>query len=313
MAVHRFQPSHFQNVLGGRGEVLKISSGDTVVTETVDAHGIDARGNTRADGPNPLTGPFWIEGARPGDTLAVTLESIEPNRESCWTRRGLAPNVLDSGSGSFAEFAWPSSGPLHTDWRIDRERGTIAPTRAATGRARLKIEVEPMIGCLGNAPAGGQAISTATSGPHGGNMDWRGARVGTTLYFPVFQAGGLFAIGDGHASQSDGEIAGTGTEVSMEVRFRVELLSGIATEWPRAEDSEHLYTIGNLRPLEDALRVATTEMALWLQSEWPLTPEEIGLLLGQAARYEVGNVFDPAYTIVCRLSKHYLMTLERNT
>ncbi|HUZ17719.1 MAG TPA: acetamidase/formamidase family protein [Spirochaetia bacterium] len=306
MAIHRFVPSVFHNVLGGRAPVLSIASGDIVETETVDAHGQDSQELVRAEGPNPLTGPFEVRGAVPGDCLSIRLLSIEPNRERCWTRPLLAPNVLDQGAESFPELA---RSPSVTDvelWTIDPAAGTVSPIGLPDGAVPIEVALAPMLGCLGCAPPGGQAISTATSGEYGGNMDWNGARAGMTLLFPVFMPGAMFALGDGHATQSDGEICGTGTEVSMRVRFAVELIKGKSIAWPHAEDNDHLYTIGNARPLEDALRHATTEMAEWLSSDWGLSARHIGLLLGQTARYEVANIFDPAYTIVCRLSKRHL-------
>jgi acetamidase/formamidase len=163
-----------------------------------------------------------------------------------------------------------------------------------------------MLGCFGVAPFGQQAISTATSGQNGGNMDYRGFVAGTTVYFPVFEPGALFFLGDGHAVQGDGEIAGTGVETSFDARVTVRLLKGKRINWPRGENDDTIFTVGNARPLEQALQHATTEMVRWLQEDYGFTADDIGPLLGQCVRYEVGNVFDPAYTMVCKLAKRYL-------
>lgn len=126
------------------------------------------------------------------------------------------------------------------------------------------------------------------------------------MYFPVFVSGGLFFIGDGHAVQGDGEIVGTGIEVSFDVQFTIKLLKNKKTNWPRAENQEYIMTIGNARPLDQALQHATTEMVRWLQEDYALEGRAAYILLGQCVEYEVGNVYDPAYTMVCKLKKKWL-------
>src|SRR5437588_9231382 len=163
-----------------------------------------------------------------------------------------------------------------------------------------------MLGCFGVAPNGGQAISTATSAEHGGNMDYRGFVAGVTVYFPVFAPGALVFVGDGHAVQGDGEIAGTGIEISFDVQFTVRLLKGKQIGWPRGENADFIFTVGNARPLDQALQHATTEMVRWLQEDFGLDRVGSHALLGQCVEYDVGNVFDPAYTMVCKLAKRLL-------
>jgi acetamidase/formamidase len=163
-----------------------------------------------------------------------------------------------------------------------------------------------MLGCFGVAPSGGQAISTATSGPHGGNMDYRGFCEGATVYFPVSAPGALVFVGDGHAVQGDGEIVGTGVETSFDVQFSVDLLKDKEIHWPRGENAEYIFTVGNARPLDQCIQHATTEMFRWLQEEYGLDPRGASILLGQAVEYDLGNVFDQAYTMACRLSRRLL-------
>lgn len=174
----------------------------------------------------------------------------------------------------------------------------------------LTLPLAPMLGCFGVAPAGGQAISTATSGPYGGNMDYRGFVTGATVYLPVFVPGALFFLGDGHAVQGDGEIVGTGIEVSFEVQFTVHLLKGKAIGWPRGENAEYCFTVGNARPLDQAVQHATTEMLHWLEEDYGLDALGAGTLLGQVVEYDLGNVFDPAYTMVCKVPRRWLNTQE---
>ncbi len=127
-----------------------------------------------------------------------------------------------------------------------------------------------MLGCFGVAPPGGQAISTATSAEHGGNMDYRGFVAGVTVYFPVFVPGALLHVGDGHATQGDGEIVGTGIEISMDVQFTVQVIKGKRIHWPRGENAEYIFTVGNARPLDQAVQHATTEMLRWLKEDYQL-------------------------------------------
>ena len=137
-------------------------------------------------------------------------------------------------------------------------------------------------------------------------MDYRGFKPGTTVYLPVFVPGALFFLGDCHAIQGDGEIVGTGVETAMEVEIRLSLRKGETSHWPRGEDAEFIFTVGDARPLDQALQHATTEMLDWLTTSYGLSVIAATHLLGQVVRYEVGNVFDPAYTMVCKLEKKWL-------
>ena len=156
------------------------------------------------------------------------------------------------------------------------------------------------------AKAGGEAISTATSGPHGGNMDYRLFGPGTTAWFPVFAPGALFFLGDCHATQGDGEITGTGIETAFEVEVRLTVEKGRRIGWPRGETSDDIFACGNARPLDQALQHATTEMLAWLNTDYGLDVTAASHLLGQVVRYDIGNVYDPAYTMACRVAKKWL-------
>ncbi|MCK5328011.1 MAG: acetamidase/formamidase family protein, partial [Candidatus Latescibacteria bacterium] len=144
---------------------------------------------------------------------------------------------------------------------------------------------------------------------HGGNMDYRGFTSGVTVYFPVFVPGALISMGDGHALQGDGEIAGTGIEISFDVQFTVHLRKGKRIHWPRGENADYIFTVGNARPLDQAVQHATTEMIRWLREDYGLDPVGASILMGQCVEYDLGNMFDPAYTMVCKLSKPVLKDL----
>ena len=300
MTIHRFSPQRYFNTIGPHAPALHILDGDTVIAATIDAHGHDALEAQVGSDPNPMTGPFFVEGAARGDTLAVTIDAIEMTRRQGWTRQGLARNVVDPD----AVASLPPRDKIL--WDIDRN-GQRVSLRAAPARLQAwSVPLQPMIGCLGVAPEGGQFISTATSGPYGGNMDYRGIRAGTTLYFPVQEPGALFFLGDVHAVQGDGEIAGTGVETSAEVQFSVRVVKGKAQIWPRGEDADDIFTIGNARPLDQALQHATTEMLRWLATDYGLDATAAGHVMAMAVRYDVANVFNPAYSVACRIAKSAL-------
>ena len=230
MATHHFEPTIYHVAIGAHEPVLHINSGDTVVTTTVDAGGVDAAGETVTEGGNPQTGPFYINGAEPGDTLAVHFDRLVPNRKMGRTSTVIAPHVLDA---QYVASDLPENG--RGDWEIDLDKWTATLVSPETSLGRLTLPLEPMAGCFGVAPPRKQAISTATSSTHGGNMDYRGFCEGVTMYLPVFVDGALFHIGDGHAVQGDGEIVGTGIEISFDVQFTVNVIKGKEIGWPRAE------------------------------------------------------------------------------
>lgn len=311
MTTHHFQPTTYHITIGSHAPVLEIADGDTVITTTVDARGLDAKRKQVSPRGNPQTGPFYVQDAEPGDTLMVHLDSIVPNRTYGWTANVVAANVVDP------EYVRGLPKRNLAAWEVDREEWTATLVSPKTKLGALTLPLSPMLGCFGVAPDKGQAISCATSDQHGGNMDYNGFQAGATVYFPVFVPGALFHLGDGHAVQGDGEIVGTGIEISMDVQFTVHLLKKKKIQWPRGENDEYIFTVGNARPLDQALQNATTEMLTWLQTDYGLDALGASLLLGQTVRYEVGNVFDPAYTMVCKVAKRWLperkvsSTLER--
>lgn len=300
MATHHFEPTQYHTTIGWHQPVLTIAPGDTVVTTTVDAGGHDATGAQVTSGGNPQTGPFFVEGAEPGDTLVVHIDRLTPNREEGYSRSVVAPNVVDP------QFVHSLPVTEMVIWNVDVETETVRPAAGESPLAGLTLTMDPMIGCFGVAPTEQQAISTATSAEHGGNMDYRGFREGVTVYFPVFAPGALFHLGDGHAVQGDGEIVGTGVEISCDVQFTIDLRKNWKISWPRGENDEEIFTVGNARPLDQALQHATTEMITWLGQDYELDVMSASTLLGQCVAYDLGNVFDPAYTMVCKVAKGFL-------
>jgi amidase len=310
MKIHRFQPAEYHLTLGSHTPVLEVASGDRVITTTVDNAGRDATDRELTPPGNPQTGPFQVSGAEPGDTLAVHFERITPNRSIGRTLSAIAARVLDPEylpfrGGGITEDQW-------LEWRIDVDSWSATLLEPAFPAGLLTLALDPMVGCFGTAPPKAQAIGADTAGRYGGNMDYRGFRAGTTVYLPVFVPGALFSLGDIHAVQGDGEIVGTGIEVSAEVEFTLRLITGRSINWPRGEDRETILTAGNARPLDQALQEATTEMLRWLL-ELGLEERQAHTFMGQCVRYEVGNVFDPAYTVICKIGKDRLAEIGLRT
>ncbi|CAM5762303.1 amidase [Labrys miyagiensis] len=300
MVVHRLEATSWHNTLGSHEPVLRCADGDTVITGTIDAIGYDKDGVRRASPPNPVNGPIFVEGAEPGDALRVEIVRMTPTRDTGWTNSVLAANVVDPD----AVRRLPQ--PERITWLIDRGALTVRLEKPPAGLENFVLPLEPMIGCFGVAPRHGGAISNATSAENGGNMDYRGFGPGTTVWFPVAVPGALFALGDCHAVQGDGEIVGTGIETTFEVEIRLGVEKKRAIVWPRGETATDIFTAGNARPLDQALQHATTEMLNWLTSDYGLCVNAASHLMGQVVRYDVGNVFDPAYTMVCRIAKKWL-------
>ena len=297
MITHRFTPEKYFNVFGTIKPALRISPGDRVITTTLDAHGYDQDMKKPGASGNPLTGPFFVEGSGPGDTLIVHIETASPNRDTGWTSSVIADHLVDHS------FVRELPQKDYLDWKIDRKKSQASYVDPETGKTVITLPLSPMLGCIGVAPSEGQMISSRYSGEHGGNMDYRGFREGTTAFFPVFQEGALLYVGDGHAAQGDGEPVGTGIETSFDVQFSVDLVKGKRIQWPRGEDSEHIFTAGNAAPLEQAARFALTEMIRWLGTDYNMTIELASIILGQATEFDLANLFNPLFTAVCRLRK----------
>jgi amidase len=305
MAVHTFRPTRYHRTFGPHEPVLRVADGDTIVTTTVDASGRDHLGDWVTEGGNPQTGPFYVEGARRGDTLVVSLDRLAPNRSIGISSASIAPHVLDP-----EDIRSSPVDDVPAQWNVDAAAGTATLVAPDSTLGRLVLPLAPMLGCFGVAPDTGQVISTETAGTHGGNMDYRGFSEGTSAYFPVFTSGGLLFVGDGHALQADGEILGTGVEISLAVRFTVRIIRGKQSRWPRGETTDAIFAVGIARPLDQALQHATSEMLRWLQDDYALDARGAQLLLGHSVEYDVGNVYDPAYTIACKVPKRILKQLR---
>jgi len=300
---HQYIPDRFYNTYSfAHPPALRIKPGDRVVTKTIDAAGVDWNGKSVASGPNPQTGPFFIEGAEPGDVLVVSIDKIETNRTLAYSASLLAPYALDPT----AIAARVDREARRVTWTIDRSKGVARLDQADVQPGGIELPLRPMLGCVGVAPRGKEAISTATPGAFGGNMDYAHLNAGIKIMLPVSEPGALLFIGDGHARQGEAEVAGTGLETSMDVEFTVDLIKNKAIAWPRMESQTHLIVLGSARPLLEAFQHATSELQRWLMTDFGFTERGAQTFMGQAAEYEVANVVDPAFTVVAKVPKNLL-------
>ena len=306
-ALHEFAPTKFHNSFSGAIEpVLHINPGDTIKTTTVDAGGRDAKGERRSLGGNPETGPFFIEGAMPGDTLAIRFQRIRLNRDSAGSGDRIVPSAVEPGYFRNAKF----DENFSAEWKLDREAGFGALAKPTDRLKNFQVKLQPMLGCVAVAPPARQAFRSGWLGSWGGNMDYSGLREGVTVYLPVYQEGALLFVGDGHALEGDGELTGDALETSMDVEFKVDLLRGQHIGGPRFEDAEYLMASGIAGSLNDALQQATTELARWIERDYKLSPNESNIVLGAAMRYDVAEVVDPQVHIVAKVSKATLASLK---
>lgn len=301
---HRFEPVRYHNTFSfAHSPVLHIRPGDRVITRTIDARGYDRANNQIGERPNPQTGPFYIEGAEPGDVLVVRLEKIEPSRDTAWSSSMLAPYAADP---AFLRSEGVREQTTET-WKIDKRRGVaVFQSDEINKGAPIEVALRPMLGCIAVAPARKEAVATSTPGEFGGNMDYPGMNAGVTLMLPVSERGALLFIGDGHARQGWGEVLGNALEISMDVEFTVNLIKDKKIRWPRLETAEHIVVLGSARPLLQALQHATTELQRWLMEDYGFDERGSSLLMGHALEYEIANIVDPHFTVAAKISKAYL-------
>jgi amidase len=301
---HRLTPTQFYGTYSfAHPPALRIAPGDRVITKTIDASGADWDGKAVfSGGANPETGPFFIEGAEPGDMLSVTFNRIETNRPTGYSGSLLAPYAVDPAAlGTRVD-----RDAKRMNWIIDKAKGIASLDSPDIKPSPLQLPLRPMLGCVGVAPARKEAISAVTPGAFGGNMDYAGLVAGVTVMLPVNEPGALLFIGDGHARQGEGEVAGTGVETSMDVEFTVGLVKKKTIGWPRLENETHIMVLGSARPLLQAFQHATTEMQRWLMADYGFSERGASTFMGQAMEYEVANVVDPNFTVVAKLRKGML-------
>ena len=304
---HRFNPTVFYNYFNSSpAPVLIIFPGDTVESWSVDSGGLDAQGLRRGRGGHPLTGPFYIEGAVPGDTLSIRFSRIRLTRDSAAGGHRISPAALEPDYLARQQ----AVRDFDSSWTMDRQGG-FASLSKPTGKLKdYRVPVRPMLGCVGVAPAQQQSFRSGYLGTFGGNLDYNGLVEGTTVYLPVYQPGALLYVGDGHAAQGDGELTGDALETSTEWTFTVDVIRRSIPQ-PRMETAEYWIASGIANSFHEALQGATTNLSRWLEEEYKLNPAEIGIVLGTSVRYEVAELVNPRVHIVAKIAKGQLASIPK--
>lgn len=307
---YRPERSEYAWTFGGAAPVTKIRPGDVLELWTDDCftslvRSVEDLASEKIVFPflNPQTGPFYVEGAEPGDTLAIHFISIEPSRD--W---GVSTTFPLFGALTSTTRTVTLQDPLpEIVWmyEVDRERRTVR-YEARRGDHIVELPLEPMHGTVGVAPPNLEVRSPLVPDSHGGNLDTPEMRVGTTCYLGVNVEGALFSIGDGHYRQGEGETCGVAVEGAMDTVLVIDLIKGRTTPWPRLEDDTYLMSAGSARPLEDAFRIAHGDLVSWLVEEFGMDKLDAYQLITQISETPIANVCDPNYTVVAKAPKRYL-------
>lgn len=306
---HTFEPTKFELYFTSRvPPVLHIAPGDTVKTWSVGADGIDPKGERRSPGGNPQTGPFYVDGAMPGDTLVVRLIRLRTNRN--WAVSG--SSVMGNAVEPFhlAGLKWTEG--FNSRWTIDAAAGVARLQTPPASLQDFTVPLKPMLGCVAVAPGQEWAIRTTDSGRFGGNMDYNQIVEGTTIYLPVNHPGALLFVGDGHAAQGDGELTGDALETSMDIEFTVDVIEGKNVGHPLAENDEFLISIGIGGSLDQALQMATSGMLRWLERDYKLAASEAAIVVGFAMKYDVVDLVGTQVSIAAKVPKTALAKLRRD-
>jgi acetamidase/formamidase len=288
--------------------VLRIASGDTVRVETMVAGGleriklagvpdaeipdslkqVESSVTDRGPGAHPLTGPIYVEGAEPGDTVELRILGFE--------------FLHPYGVTGFR----PGSGTLPDEFPYARFMRILINPAAGTAEFRpgVTLKLAPFWGSIGVAPpALIRRLSSGPPGPHAGNLDNKELVAGSTLYLPVHVPGALISMGDGHALQGDGEVTITALETSLRGTVQIFLRKGKQIRWPRAETPTHFITMGLHPDLNEAARLATREMIDFLVSEKGMSRDEAYILCSLAVDLRVTQLVDDTKGIHAMLPK----------
>ena len=307
---YRVTPTAFLDTYSAaHAPVFKVKSGDRIVTTT---------GEGLAQ-----TGPFYIEGAEPGDLIVVSIEKLEPARTTAMSASFMAPNAFDAGGLSNK-----SAAPV--PWAIDVAKGVVTldlkkvipniDWAARYSPPVYELPLKPVLGAIGVAPAKKEVVNASSAGAFGGNVDSAAITAGAKVLLPVYESGALLFLGHGLARHGDGDVAGTGIETPLNVEFTVEVVkkrewphSSVARastiagefplEWPRVETADYLMAIGSAASLQQALQHATTELHHWLDDDFGFSEKSLSIFLGPAIEYEIANVAGPTFTVVAKVKK----------
>jgi amidase len=305
-----FVPVSFSNQFSANLPVaLTIRPGDTISTETIDARGYDKNNTKRQKPGNPLTGPFYIENAEPGDVIAIELTKVYLNRTTAYTTESFVSRSLPKA------ILHEMKKARLINWKLDTIGGfAMIDDTAYEHLQSFKVPLHPFVGCIGVAPANKKnEVLSFFQGPYGGNLDFSSIAQTATVYLPVFHTGAYLYIGDGHALQGDGEIAGNALETSLNVAFTVKLIKKelMSLNYPRVEDATHMMSVGINKSLDDAIKTATAGLLEWLQQDYHLGLPEATQVLSTSVEFVVAEIADPEVEAVAKIKKEILKGLKK--
>lgn len=308
-----FAREYFHTFAHNNAVLERIKPGEVIFTHTLDSDGQDEKSEHRAQPSNPLTGPFYVEGAEKGDAIAVHFRKVRLNRNWGWSvwRLALISLTPESIETLYSDKYKPDLVRKGSErlvrWDIDVARGTLRLREPVSKRTPLEFPVHPMLGCVGVAAPGEFAPTSEPAGSYGGNLDYNEVGEGATVILPVYHPGALLFVGDGHALMADGEPTGTGVETSMDVEFSVDLVKKAKVTGPRVETADYLISVGAQPEFESsldrALQLATTDMVEWLANDYQMEPWAAHMLVGFVGKYDVVTVQG---TMALRIPKRYL-------
>jgi acetamidase/formamidase len=298
---YTFEPIVFyRNYSSLAQPALHLFSSDTVRTSTVDASGTDKDSKKRTWGGNPLTGPFYIENAMPGDVVAIHFISVKTNRHWAYSGRSIIDNALETNY-----LLSKNNAVIDNAWIIDTVAQNLRMESPSVNLKQYRIPLTPFLGCVGLAPSLGTGASSRESGVFGGNMEEKSVQSGNTLFLPVAVQGAYLYLGDGHAAQGDGELTGNAMETSMDVQFTVELIRN-RSHIPRIETAGYIKSIGIAATLDQAMKMATTDLTRWLQTSYQLTEPEAAMLMGFSVEFSIPDLVGSNVGVSARISKQVL-------
>lgn len=308
------EPEQYAWTFGGVAPIRRVKPGTVLRLWTEDAFGGKLRSSVDLASAsltmpfvNPQTGPFYVEGAEPGDTLVLHFAELTPARS--W---GASATIPYFGGLTSTDRTATLQDPLpERTWiyEVDSARQTVG-FQAQGSDLEIALPIEPMLGTVGVAPAAGEVRSSLVPDTFGGNMDTPEMKAGATCYLRVNVEGALFSVGDGHYRQGEGESCGTAVEGAMNVVLVVDLLKTQGPAWPRIENDDYLAVVGSSRPLEDAWRAGQVDMIGWLGQLYGLDKLDGYQLLSQISEVPLANVVDANYSVVTKVPKRLLPSVE---
>ena len=306
-----FTPSTYYSFFDAETKpVIHILPGDTIYTSSVDCDGFDKNGKKCSIGKaeNPLTGPFYIDGAEEGDIIQISFIDMKFSRNTALCLPYFHERSMPN---SISELVKNNLDPIV--WNLDLKKNKAKLQTPTKHLKNFEVSINPFLGCVGLAAPKGQLVGTGDAGPFGGNMDFNRVTKNASVYLPVYNKGGLLYLGDGHAAQGDGEINWMALETSLDYAFTVKLINSQTKklEYPRIEDATYIMTVGIDKTLDNAIKIASKGMLDWLKENYQLTIEEATQVMGSSLEYKIPEIVDPQVEVVAMIKKSVLKHISK--